>query len=212
MYGLPQAGILAQQLLEKRLNKQGCQQSSITPSFWVHKWRPISFTLCVDNFGVKYIGEDHADHLMKFLKEDYKISLENTGNGYLGRARPLLVLRQARSAHVHVWLLIGGMQALQAWVPEEITGSAVPARKYKLRLEGAVHVGWRHLQPTEQGRQNLHPGSLWNFFYHTISVDCSMFLALGYIVSQQSAPTVKTMRNVKKCFDYAATHPDAIIT
>ena len=31
MYGSPQAGLIAQQLLEKRLNKKGYHQSEITP-------------------------------------------------------------------------------------------------------------------------------------------------------------------------------------
>ncbi len=34
MYGLPQVGILAQELLEKRLNKHGYHQSPITPGLW----------------------------------------------------------------------------------------------------------------------------------------------------------------------------------
>ena len=45
MYGLPAAGILSQQLLEKRLNKKGYSQSKLTPGFWTHKWRAVSFTL-----------------------------------------------------------------------------------------------------------------------------------------------------------------------
>eukprot|EP00804_Cyclotella_cryptica_P006952 CCRYP_007096-RA/>CCRYP_007096-RA protein AED:0.31 eAED:0.29 QI:0/0/0/1/0/0/3/0/365 len=57
MYGLPQAQIIAQQLLEKRLAIKGYQQSTITPGFYKHDWRPISFTLCVDDFGVKYTGK-----------------------------------------------------------------------------------------------------------------------------------------------------------
>ena len=36
MYGLPQAGILAQELLETRLNKHGYCQSPLTPGFWHH--------------------------------------------------------------------------------------------------------------------------------------------------------------------------------
>ena len=43
MYGLPQAGLLAQQLLEKRLEKHGYTQSKQTPGLWKHKWRPICF-------------------------------------------------------------------------------------------------------------------------------------------------------------------------
>ena len=41
VYGLPQAGILTQKLLEKRLNAKGCRQSGICPGFWKHNWRPI---------------------------------------------------------------------------------------------------------------------------------------------------------------------------
>jgi hypothetical protein len=42
MYGLPQAGILAQELLKKRLNKHGYCQSPLTPGLWRHDYRPIS--------------------------------------------------------------------------------------------------------------------------------------------------------------------------
>jgi hypothetical protein len=38
MYGLPQAGIIAQELLEERLLKVGYKQSKITPGYWTHQW------------------------------------------------------------------------------------------------------------------------------------------------------------------------------
>ena len=41
MYGLPQAGTLAQELSENRLNAHGYQQSRFTPRLWTHKWHPI---------------------------------------------------------------------------------------------------------------------------------------------------------------------------
>ena len=41
MYGLPQAGLLANQLLEKRLNKHGYRQSKLVPGLWSHDTRPI---------------------------------------------------------------------------------------------------------------------------------------------------------------------------
>ena len=37
MYGLPQSGILAQALLETRLNAHGYHQSKITPGLWTHE-------------------------------------------------------------------------------------------------------------------------------------------------------------------------------
>ena len=62
MYGLPQAGIIAQQLLEERLAKHGYRQSKTTPGLWKHDTRPISFTLVVDDLGVKYVGKENVQH------------------------------------------------------------------------------------------------------------------------------------------------------
>ena len=73
MYGLPTAVILSQGLLEKRLKKEGYKQIQGTSSFWTHDWHPVSFSLCVDDFGVKYVGREHADHLMVVLSKSYKI-------------------------------------------------------------------------------------------------------------------------------------------
>ena len=84
MYGLPQAGLLAQQLLERRLQKHGYEQSNIIPGFCTHKWRPIQFSLVVDNFGVKYVGKEHVKHLMNALKEDYEISEDWEGAKCIG--------------------------------------------------------------------------------------------------------------------------------
>ena len=69
MYGLPQAGLNANELLEKRLSKHGYRQSKLVPGLWKHDTRPIQFTLVVDNFGVKYAGEEHVHHLQPVLKQ-----------------------------------------------------------------------------------------------------------------------------------------------
>jgi hypothetical protein len=50
MYGLPQAGIIAQELPKECLTKHGYTQSKIIPCF----------TLVVDNFMVKYTNEQDA--------------------------------------------------------------------------------------------------------------------------------------------------------
>ena len=84
MYGLPQSGLLAQQLLEKRLNAEGYNQDTIVPGLWTPTWRPITFTLCVDDFEVKYVGEQHVDHLMTVLSNHYTNSSAWTGLCYLG--------------------------------------------------------------------------------------------------------------------------------
>ena len=79
IYGLPQSGLLAQQLLEKILNAEGYNQDTLVPVLWTHSWRPVTFTLCVDKFGVKYVGEQHVEHLMSILSSHYTISNDWTG-------------------------------------------------------------------------------------------------------------------------------------
>ena len=53
MYGLPQSRIIAQQLLEERLGKEGYTQSQLIQGLWSRKWRPVQFSPVFDNFGVK---------------------------------------------------------------------------------------------------------------------------------------------------------------
>jgi hypothetical protein len=83
MYGLPQAGILAHRLLKQRLNEHGYQQSQVTPGLGKHALRPISFTLCVNNFGMKYIGQEHAEHLLHVLNMHHKYLQDWDGKKYL---------------------------------------------------------------------------------------------------------------------------------
>ena len=71
IYGLPQAGLLAQQRLIAHMAKHGYHQSPTTPCLFTHAYRPISAVLVVDDFGVKYVGREHAEHLMAALGELY---------------------------------------------------------------------------------------------------------------------------------------------
>ncbi len=84
MYGLPQSGLIANELLEKRLNEHGYQQSKLVPELWQHNTCPIQFTLVVDDFGVKYVGKKHARHLKKVLEMHYKLTCDWTGTQYIG--------------------------------------------------------------------------------------------------------------------------------
>ncbi len=71
MWGLPQAGILANKLLQKHLAPHGYFKCNHTPGLWKHTIHPISFTLVVDNFGVKYTCQEDIEHLLKCIKEKY---------------------------------------------------------------------------------------------------------------------------------------------
>ena len=84
MYGLPQAGILANKLLRERLAVHGYFELPHTPGLWKHETRNISFTLAVDDFGIKYVGKENAEHLLSVLREHYEIDVDWTGSLYCG--------------------------------------------------------------------------------------------------------------------------------
>jgi hypothetical protein len=77
MYGLPQAGILANKLLKKRLEH--------TPGLWKHATRKLMFTLVVDDFGIQFSHVKDAQHFLAALKQDYEaITVDWTGSLFCG--------------------------------------------------------------------------------------------------------------------------------
>ena len=84
IYGLLQSGKLANNLLKKRLKEEDYFEVDHTSGLFKHKWRPIWFTLVVDNFGIKYIGEEHRDHLLGVLNKYYNMETDYNGTLYYG--------------------------------------------------------------------------------------------------------------------------------
>jgi hypothetical protein len=84
MYGLKQAGLLANQLLQTRLAPFGYYPARHTPGISLHKTRPISFTLVVNDFAIKYVGQHHAEHLRNALLQTYELTTDWTATVYSG--------------------------------------------------------------------------------------------------------------------------------
>ncbi len=71
--------------LGKKAEGAQLQQSKTMPGLWTHEWHPISFSLVVDNFGVKYIGEKHTQHhLIQTVQKYYTCLFEKEGERYCG--------------------------------------------------------------------------------------------------------------------------------
>ncbi len=84
MYGLSQAGILANQLLECRPAAKGYYQCQHTPGLWRHVWRSITFCLVVDDFGIKFTDKANFEHLKSVLEEHYFVAVDYTGSLFCG--------------------------------------------------------------------------------------------------------------------------------
>lgn len=62
-YGLKQGGKIAHDDLVEHLKKYGYVRSGTTNGLFKHITRQISFTLVVDDFGIKYEKKEDNDHL-----------------------------------------------------------------------------------------------------------------------------------------------------
>jgi hypothetical protein len=56
VWGLPQAGILANKQLHRKLAPFGYHKSANTLGLWRHESRPLTFTLIVNDFGIKFVN------------------------------------------------------------------------------------------------------------------------------------------------------------
>jgi hypothetical protein len=72
IYGLKHAGLLANQQLQRRLAPHGYFPARHTPGLWLHKTRPLVFSLAVDDFAVK--GIENLHNLRKALLNYYEIT------------------------------------------------------------------------------------------------------------------------------------------
>ena len=211
MYGLPQAGLLAQNQLTERLNKAGYRQSETTPGFWKHQWRPISFALVVDDFGVKYVGVEHAKHLISVLQEHYEIDVDWDGTRFIG-----LTLDWDYSGHkVHL--------SMPGYIAKALARFAHPPPK-KPQHQPHPHTertyGATIQYAKAQDSSPLLPATdktyiqqvLGVLLYYGRAVDSTVLVAIGSIASAQATPTATTMELTKILLDYVATHPDAILT
>ena len=68
MYGLKQAGRIANNRLKQHLKTYGYVPCRYTPGLFTHNSQKISFALCVDNFGVKYTDKADAQHILTCLE------------------------------------------------------------------------------------------------------------------------------------------------
>lgn len=84
MYGLAQAGRLAQDRLFEHLALHGFIQSTHTDCLFRHKTRNIAFALVVDDFAIKCHNIADAEYFFSILRMLYVITIDYTGSHHLG--------------------------------------------------------------------------------------------------------------------------------
>ncbi|KAL7490093.1 hypothetical protein ACHAW6_016101 [Cyclotella cf. meneghiniana] len=211
MYGLPQSGLLANQLLEKRLNKHGYFQSKYIPGLWKHNWRPVQFTLVVDDFGVKYVGKEHALHLKEALEQDYTVTTEWDGRRYIG----ITLDWDYERRRVHLSMPGYVAKALKLFQHRKSPGTQnapYPSVRiiYGAKKQFATETSNAPLlNPSEKKFIQKVCGK---FLFLGRAVDPTLLCPISAIASQSSKPTTDTMKQTLQLLDYLASQEEAVIT
>jgi hypothetical protein len=211
MYGLPQAGILANKLLKKRLAIHGYYEQPHTPSLFKHKSCPVWFNLAVDNFSIKNIGDNNLQHLYDALRtESYDIVEDRVGDlycgihlswhyekGYVDLSMPKYVMKQlTRYAHP------------APVKPHHCPFSPNPITYGKDNQATTPADDSPLLDDTGKKRIEQVVGS---FLYYVRAIDVTILMALSDIATQQAAPTENIKKQGNQFLDCMLTHLDAKI-
>ena len=84
MCSLRQAGNIAHEDLKTYLAPCGYKPARFTLGLWSHAPTNLSFTLIVDDFGVKFTNISQANHLITALKTKCELSIDWLGRLYCG--------------------------------------------------------------------------------------------------------------------------------
>jgi hypothetical protein len=208
MYSLKQVGLLANQLLETRLAPFRYYPAHHTPGLWLHKTRPISFALVADDFAVKYVCKQHAEHLRNGLLQTNELITDWTATVYSGMT--------LKWDYKHKTCDI----SMPGYVSNVLSKFQHDAPKHP------QHTPSRYVTPdgakTQYTTKDETPpltaqqcltiqevtGSV---LYYARAVDPTVLMPLNDIATEQTKATEKTQAATNQMLDYLATHPDATI-
>jgi hypothetical protein len=210
MYGLPQAGILANELLQRNLAKDGHRPTQQTYGLWTHYARPLSLSLLVDAFGVKYVGREHAEHPMACIKKNYNISSDWNGRAYCG-----LTLDWDYTNRTVDLSMPGYIKAALHKYQH-----AAPARPehaphmWNPPIYGAKtqFVKDETISPALSDKDvNKLQQLMGTLLYYDRAVDPTLIMPINVLASKQSKVTKVTANKVIKILNYCNTHPETKI-
>jgi hypothetical protein len=211
MYGLPQAGRLANDRLIKLLAPHGYAPVPITTGLWKHTTKPISFTLIVDGFGIKYTAREDAQHLLDTLVHlFYTVSTDWDAKQYCG-----LTLDFDYIAHTCDVSIPGYIErALQRFEhPPPSRSQHMPHAwvkpQYNAKTQHAPQEDTT-AAPDATATKRVQE-VLGTLLFYARTVDSTLLVVIGTLASQQSKGTKATMQALVHLLNYCATHPNAVV-
>ena len=207
MYGLREASYLSNVELKKVLAKEGYIPSKYTPGLFMHKTRDIAFSLCIDDFGVRYVKKEDAEHLAKTVSDRYPIKVNWDPDYYLGVT--LAWDYEARTVEL----------SMPGYVQESLLKFQHvydQSRCYAPSPYTPIHYGQKsqmtkidNSDPMDAKQKKLLQQVCGTFLYYARAVDCTMLHALNDLATQVNEGTQETAKALTHFLNYCAANPDS---
>jgi hypothetical protein len=210
MYGLPQAGKLANDQLIKFLAPHGYHPVALTPGLWRHTTRDIVFSLVVDDFGVRYTSQEDADHLLATLGKHYQVSVDWEGTRYCGLTLQWDYVKRTCDISMPGYIA-RALQRFQHVPPAKAEHSPHPWQRptYGAKTQFApLPDSTTALDATDKLRILEVLGTL---LFYARAIDSTLLTAIGELATEQAGGTKTTMEKLSQLLNYCATHPDATV-
>jgi len=208
IYGLPEAGKLAQERLYKHLAEHGYVPAENTTGLLSHKTRDTYFTLVVDDFGVYYTDAKDVEYLIETLQKLYEITIDWTGTKYLG----LTINHDIASSVLCISMPDYIAKALIRFDLDQIQRAVHSPMKYtRVRYSSAPQVTVEdksgEISAERKKRIEQIVGVI---LYYSRMVDPTMLTSVNKIASRQAKPTREVEEDAIRLLQYANTYPVAI--
>jgi hypothetical protein len=212
IYGLKQAGKLANDLLTEWLATHGYYQCATTAGLWRHKWRQILFVLIVDDFGIDYVDKVYAEQLLTALRSHYNITADWSGTKFSGM--DLMWDYTARTCQATMKGYITEVQAR--------CGHPTPTKPvHSPHLHREIIYGAKEqyatsnidtTPPLNAAGIKWYQGVIGSLLFYARAVDNKLLMTISAIGASQALATESTLNEINKLLDYCATYPSDGIT
>ncbi len=205
VWGLSQAAILANKRLGRKLAPFGYYKSINTSCLWWHESQPLTFTLVVNNFGVKFVNKADVDHLISSIKNTYTLTEDWTGNLYCG------ITLEWDYVGRTVDILMPGyikmkLQEYEHIMPKKLQRCPYLPEPKKFGTEAQAplpHDLTPKLDAKGIKRVQKIVGSI---LYYARAVNMMVLMALSSIAVKQTKVMEKTMAQCTQLLDYLSGH------
>ena len=212
LYGMKQAGYLANKDIVEHLANNGYTQLPNTPCLFRHHTDDIEFSLITDDFGVRYGNKAAADKLLEVMSRKYTMTHDWSGAKYAGfdilndygpsdrrcelsmKGYMVAVLKRFNFIATH-----------NVFSPEFFTPINYGSKESQLtKLDDTT-------PPLSAADINLVQQIVGCLLYYARGVDATMRPGIDHIAMEQTHGTQRTMQKAMRLLAYGATFPDATI-